>query len=168
MPCTHGYRTHSKTTISGLGNTKEVLDFGDDDRPGDELRTADQVTPQFVAARLVPLCAAAEIGEGSARGFDPFGSGADTLFAVRHRGRLYAWRDACPHVPGAPMAWRRHQYLNREGSRIVCSAHGAQFDIVSGACTLGPCLGQSLEPVAIACGSDGVLYLVADPLPHSS
>lgn len=111
------------------------------------------------------LCRASEIAEGSARGFDPFGEGRDRLFVVRHQGSLYAWRNACPHVNGAPMAWRKDQYLNAGASRIVCSAHGAQFDIASGACTLGACLGQSLEPVAVDCGSDGVLYLA---VPHTS
>jgi nitrite reductase/ring-hydroxylating ferredoxin subunit len=108
------------------------------------------------------LCRAADIAEGTARGFDPFGEGVDRLFVVRHHGRLYAWRNACPHVAGAPMAWRRDQYLDRAASRIVCSAHGAQFDIASGACTLGPCPGQSLEAVAIECGCDGALYFVSD------
>ena len=40
-------------------------------------------------------------------------------------------------------------YLNAARDRIVCAAHGAQFDIATGICTLGPCLGQRLQPVAL-------------------
>jgi len=67
------------------------------------------------------LGAAADVPEGGARGYDPAGHGQDTLFAVRHRGRLHLWRDRCPHA-GTPMAWRRHAYLDAAGARIVCAA----------------------------------------------
>lgn len=96
------------------------------------------------------LCHAGDVPEGCSRGFDPWREGRDTVFVVRHRGELYGWRDACPHHGGTPMAWRKDQYLNADRTRIVCAAHGAQFDIASGACTLGPCLGQSLQRVALA------------------
>jgi nitrite reductase/ring-hydroxylating ferredoxin subunit len=43
-----------------------------------------------------------------------------------------------------PMAWRKDAYLNADRNRIVCAAHGAQFDIASGV-HAGPCLGQSLQ-----------------------
>lgn len=45
--------------------------------------------------------------------------------------------DARPHQ-GTPMAWRKDAYLDAAGERIVCAAHGAQFEIDSGLCTLGP------------------------------
>jgi nitrite reductase/ring-hydroxylating ferredoxin subunit len=47
------------------------------------------------------------------------------------------------------MAWRKDAYLNFERTRIVCAAHGAQFDIETGICALGPCLGQGLQPVEL-------------------
>ena len=68
-----------------------------------------------------------EIGEGRARGFDIDEDGEEKLFVVRTDGVLRAWRDACPHIDGAPMAWRRDAYLNEAGARIVCHAHGAEF-----------------------------------------
>ena len=95
------------------------------------------------------LCAQAELGEGRSVGFDPWGDGYDTVLLVRHGGDVYGWRDACPHHGGTPMAWRKNEYLNADRSRIVCAAHGAQFDIVSGKCSLGPCLGKSLQRVDI-------------------
>lgn len=97
--------------------------------------------------RTVTLCRVDAMPEGTARGFDPGQTGRDTMLVVRHGNTVYGYLDACPHQGGTPMAWRKDAYLNGEGNRIVCSAHGAQFDITTGVCTLGACLGQSLTPV---------------------
>lgn len=95
------------------------------------------------------LCRADELGEGEARGFDPWNDGIDTVLVVRHEGRLHGWRDACPHYGDTPLAWRKDAYLDAARTRIVCAAHGAQFDIATGVCTLGPCLGQGLQRVTL-------------------
>lgn len=108
------------------------------------------------ALRLGP---AAEVPEGSARGYDPEGCGQDTLFAVRSGGELRLWRDRCPHA-GTPMAWRRHAYLNAAGDRIVCAAHGALFETDTGMCVQGPCLGQALQPVAFTVDDVGDIVLM--------
>jgi nitrite reductase/ring-hydroxylating ferredoxin subunit len=109
-------------------------------------------------AYAVFLCRGGDVPEGQSRGFDPGAEGQDTVIVVRKHGRLHAWRDACPHFGSTPMAWRKDAYLNGDGSRIVCAAHGAQFDIATGVCTLGPCLGQALERVAIVV-SDEEIYM---------
>lgn len=106
------------------------------------------------------LCAKHELAEGTARGFDPLGAGHDSMFVVRSSGRLYGWRDACPHYRDTPMAWRKDAYLNADASRIVCSAHGALFLPDSGECTRGPCLGQSLFPVRLECTAGDVHALI--------
>jgi len=104
------------------------------------------------------LCKADELPEGAARGFDPRGEGCDTIFVVRKEGRLHAYRDACPHYGDTPMAWRKDAYLDGAGSRIVCSAHGAQFRIDTGVCTLGPCLGQSLTRVPLITDASNAIF----------
>jgi nitrite reductase/ring-hydroxylating ferredoxin subunit len=92
------------------------------------------------------LCRLDELPEGGSRGFDPDRQGRARVFAVRHRGAVHVYADSCPHH-GTPMAWRRHEYLNAARDRIVCAAHGAQFEIDTGLCVLGPCLGDRLTPV---------------------
>jgi nitrite reductase/ring-hydroxylating ferredoxin subunit len=104
----------------------------------------------------VQLCRLVDLPDGSSRGFDPERTGKDTLLVVRQGEQLYAYLDACPHEGGTPMAWRKDEYLNGDHSRIVCHAHGAQFDIASGVCTLGPCLGQSLQRVAVTIRDGGI------------
>lgn len=107
----------------------------------------------------IRLCELSELPDDSARGFDPDGAGHDTMFVVRRGDRFYAYRDACPHWDGTPLAWRKDAYLSGDRQHIVCSAHGARFDIETGVCLLGPCLGQSLAPLTLAV-ADGGIYLV--------
>ena len=106
----------------------------------------------------IRLGPAALVPEGGARGYDPAGSGQDTLFAVRCRGTLHVWRDRCPHA-GTPMAWRKHAYLNAAGDRIVCAAHGALFEPDTGLCVHGPCLGQRLQALPFSVDAAGELVL---------
>ncbi len=112
---------------------------------------------------MTRLCHQQDLAEGQARGFDPTGTGQDQLLLVRHAGRLHAWRNACPHVDGAPLAWRRDAYLSADRRHIVCYAHGARFDPTTGHCIAGPALGSALTPVAIDIKNDGEVHL-AQPL----
>jgi nitrite reductase/ring-hydroxylating ferredoxin subunit len=99
------------------------------------------------------LCALDDLPQRGARGFDPSASGRDTLFVVRAGDAVYGYRDSCPHQ-AAPMAWRKDAYLDAQGTSIVCSAHGALFDIETGLCRLGPCIGQSLQAVPLHVTAD--------------
>jgi nitrite reductase/ring-hydroxylating ferredoxin subunit len=60
------------------------------------------------------------------------------------------------------MAWRKDAYLSADGKQIVCSGHGAHFDIQSGKCESGPCLGQALTPVNLQIEQDGNVYLLPE------
>jgi nitrite reductase/ring-hydroxylating ferredoxin subunit len=106
-------------------------------------------------AASLHLGAAADVPEGGARGYPEAG-----IFVVRKDGRLHAWRDACPHYGDTPLAWRRDAYLDAAGERIVCGAHGAQFDVATGLCVLGPCLGQSLARVALHLNEHGEMTVM--------
>lgn len=107
-----------------------------------------------------PLCHGEDIAEGMARGFPLAPGSRRKVFVLRKDGELHAWLDACPHYAGGtPMAWKTHEYLNADRTRIVCASHGALFDPKTGECTLGPCLGQSLTRVEIVIGTDGIVRL---------
>jgi nitrite reductase/ring-hydroxylating ferredoxin subunit len=107
------------------------------------------------------LCAFDDLPDGAARGFDPFGQGRDALFLVRRGDILKAYRNVCPHQ-GASLPWRKNAYLNPAASRIVCSAHGAQFDIDTGQCLLGAALGKSLEPITLSISAAGKVWVMLD------
>ena len=109
------------------------------------------------------LCHLDDLPDGGARGFDPQRRGAATMFVVRRGRQLQGYADACPHH-GTPLAWRRDAYLDAAGERIVCAAHGAQFEIDTGRCVLGPCLGDALVPVPLTLTDDGEIHLAATDL----
>lgn len=112
----------------------------------------------------IVLCRIDELPDGAARGFDPARTGRDRMFVVRQGAHVVAYRDACPHIDGAPMAWRKDAYLSGDRRHIACHAHGALFDIATGACVLGPCLGRSLSVVALRQLPGGELCIAAEDL----
>ena len=105
------------------------------------------------------LCRLVDLPDGEARGFDPGGCGQSTVLAVRQGDQIRVYADRCPHL-GTPMAWRRNAYLDAAGERLVCAAHGAQFEIGTGLCVLGPCLGDHLQALEWRV-DDGNLKLLA-------
>lgn len=110
------------------------------------------------------LCHQDALAEGQARGLVPGGGDAgERVVLLRHGGRLHAWRDNCPHQPGTPLAWRRDAYLSADGRHLVCHAHGARFDPATGACLIGPALGQSLCAVPITIDEHGEVHLADAP-----
>lgn len=111
------------------------------------------------------LCHRNDIADGGSRGFDPTHTGRDTVFVVRQGEALFAWWDRCPHEGLTPLPYKRHVYLNKSGSRIVCFAHGAQFDIRSGLCVIGPCKGQSLTPLAMQVDAQGQVQTTLEEAP---
>lgn len=113
-------------------------------------------------AGWVRLCPGNEVLEGQSRGFDLLGRKQDTVFVVRQAGTLYAWRNSCPHIPGVPMAWRKDAYMNGDGTRVVCNAHGARFLPDSGLCVQGPCRGDSLTPVPLRVDEQGEIHVHYD------
>lgn len=96
------------------------------------------------------LCPAGALREGEARGFDnpddPQGYG---VVVVRRDGRLFAYRNRCPHT-GVPLEWFPDAFLDPEGAHLQCATHGALFRFENGLCVMGPCAGEHLQPVAVA------------------
>jgi nitrite reductase/ring-hydroxylating ferredoxin subunit len=113
-------------------------------------------TPAALEQRL---CALEDIPDGDTRGFFPSEHHEDRLFAVRRGGTVHVYLNSCPHTWG-PLDWARHKFLAARGGDIVCFGHGARFDVASGVCTAGVCLGQRLISVPARVG-DGVVYVPA-------
>ena len=112
----------------------------------------------MLSRTLVRLCHSSDLLEGAAKGFERL-----QVFALRSGGQVHVWRDLCPHHGSTPLAWRRDAYLNGDGTRIVCSAHGAQFEPATGLCVLGPCLGQSLARVPMQMSASGDIEIELTP-----
>jgi len=116
-----------------------------------------------VAASRLRLARIDDFNDPESRGFDPAGQGRNTLLMVRRGNEVFAYLDACPHYGGTPMAWRKDAYLNGDRTRIVCHAHGAQFDIATGECLVGPCIGQRLTRIDAVVTEDGDVCVFLPP-----
>lgn len=101
---------------------------------------------------LQRLCHSRQLPEGSSLGFTLAGTG---LLLVRRDGRVYAYRNRCPHR-GIPLEWQADRFLDESGSLIQCATHGALFLIETGECVAGPCAGESLQALACHERDDGI------------
>lgn len=101
-----------------------------------------------VPARKI-LCRLDEIVEGRSKGVLLDKRGRARVLVVRTRRGLRGYINNCPHYDRAPLGWKRDEFLNGAGDRIMCAAHGALFSIEDGVCEIGPCLGQALTPVPV-------------------
>ncbi|WP_417527969.1 Rieske (2Fe-2S) protein [Marinomonas shanghaiensis] len=106
------------------------------------------------------LCHIDDIDEGTTKGFLANDAGQDLLFIVKVKGQIFAWRNACPHVLGAPMAWRKDAYMDAKKQHVACHAHGALFEPDSGLCIQGPCLGKTLEKVPVYINHMGMVSIL--------
>jgi len=97
----------------------------------------------------VVVCRQEDIRDLEARGFE-FGDPELRLtgFVVRKDGGVYAYRNVCPHA-GHRLNWKPDAFLTRDRDLIMCSMHGAIFDIESGVCIGGPCPGRSLARLRV-------------------
>lgn len=104
----------------------------------------------------VRLTALDDIADGTARNFVlEMKGGRFHGFVVRKGEHVFGYRDHCPHM-GLPLAQELDRYLTSGGELILCSWHGALFDIETGRCVGGPCPGATLSvwPVLVV---DGVI-----------
>jgi len=106
------------------------------------------------------LCRLDDIPEGGAKGLsvaEPDGPG--DIFLVKADGRVYGYVNSCPHI-GTPLEFLPDRFLTRDGRQILCSTHGARFEIATGLCVAGPCRGRSLRPLPLKV-EDGQIFLAA-------
>lgn len=75
-------------------------------------------------------------------------NGSFPVIVVRSPAGLRAFVNACPHQY-LPLDHRGGNILSADGTRLMCSAHGAQFDAASGQGVAGPGMGCALDPVPI-------------------
>ena len=78
-------------------------------------------------------------------------------FVVRRGDAVFAYQNFCVHV-GHPLNWSPNKFLTKDKSAIICSSHGATYDIETGHCFAGPGSGNSLRRVEVLI-RDGAVYV---------
>jgi nitrite reductase/ring-hydroxylating ferredoxin subunit len=71
-----------------------------------------------------------------------------SVLLTRNGGEIAAFRNRCPHA-GYPLQGGDGDVLVQQGRYIVCGAHGASYELGTGACAGGPCNGDALTRIAI-------------------
>jgi len=119
------------------------------------------VDRRLQADSKIVLLETKNLPDGESRGLRlPAEAGGGEGFVVRQGEEVFAYLNRCPHT-GAPLDWTPDQFLNADGSYIICAMHGALFEIESGRCIYGPCANQSLEPLTVKV-ENGRLLLGSD------
>jgi nitrite reductase/ring-hydroxylating ferredoxin subunit len=77
------------------------------------------------------------------------------IVIARKEGKFYAYVNRCPHQ-GARLDFEPRQFLDASQRFLLCGKHGAQFEIDTGVCNDGPCLGERLERVEVVIDDDEV------------
>ena len=95
-----------------------------------------------------PGCREFQIGEGDW----PFHG-----FVVRQGDKVYAYQNYCLHV-GHQLNWIPDGFLTKDDTAIICASHGARYEIDTGLCFRGPCIGKSLKAVELEV-REGVIYV---------
>jgi nitrite reductase/ring-hydroxylating ferredoxin subunit len=73
-------------------------------------------------------------------------AGTFPLLLLRSPMGLRAYVNACPHQY-LPLDYRSQSLLSADGARLMCSAHGAQFDAETGEVLTGAECGLDAVPV---------------------
>ena len=112
----------------------------------------------------VKICNLDQIADGSSDGFVvDTDDGRCGIMIVRIGDVVVSYVNSCPHV-GTPLEIRPGRFLDQNGEYILCSTHGALFQVHDGLCIAGPCVNDRLIPVELEI-SDGTLYVDQERLP---
>ena len=85
------------------------------------------------------------IPDGTAKGFEITDENARfSIFIARNGSSVFAYENSCPHT-GSPLDWVPDQFFCKNGKNLMCATHGAIFEVDTGLCIDGPCIGDSLR-----------------------
>lgn len=78
---------------------------------------------------------------------------------IRHRDEVVGWLNYCQHFTHIRLD--KGSGATRRDGEVLCTNHGAMFDVESGLCTHGPCEGAYLEAIDVT-AENGTVYLSDD------
>ncbi|MEF8756801.1 MAG: Rieske 2Fe-2S domain-containing protein [Halobacteriales archaeon] len=78
---------------------------------------------------------------------------------LREEGDVVGWLNYCQHFTHIRLD--KGTGATRRDGEVLCTNHGAMFDVESGLCTHGPCEGAYLEGIEVT-AENGAVYLTDD------
>lgn len=100
------------------------------------------------------ICAVSDIPSQRALGFflsridDDGAEHPWPIVVVRWGRHVFGYVNRCPHNQ-VKLDWERDQFFDQYGTRLMCGKHGARFDLATGECVEGPCVGERLEQISL-------------------
>lgn len=83
------------------------------------------------------ICPSNLIEEGNAHCMEVISNGGVfPVIVTRINGEIHCYVNACPHQY-LPLNYRSDSIISSDRNRLLCSAHGAAFDIKTGNCLTG-------------------------------
>lgn len=79
-------------------------------------------------------------------------------FVVRSGEQVFAYQNHCQHA-GHCLNWKPDSFLTKDRKNIICASHGALYDIQTGECIAGPCVGKYLTPVEVRVAGGNVIVV---------
>jgi nitrite reductase/ring-hydroxylating ferredoxin subunit len=70
------------------------------------------------------------------------------IVVVRWDRKLYGYVNVCPHQ-GVNLDWEAGEFIDPNGTHLICGKHGSRFEVSTGACVDGPCRGAGLEKLRL-------------------
>ncbi|GAB5358936.1 hypothetical protein AAMO2058_000501600 [Amorphochlora amoebiformis] len=81
-----------------------------------------------------------------------------SIILARKADNVYGYLNRCPHMR-LPLEWFPDKFMSVDGLNLQCATHGALFDVETGVCIHGPCIGKALSPVEVSVGENGEVLL---------
>lgn len=108
----------------------------------------------------IKLCDLQELETIDSRGFElNYSSRTHDIFIVRNGNTIRAYENSCPHNY-APLNWNPDVFLSYDKNHIQCANHGALFEIDSGHCIYGPCVGQGLTSIKLEIDKNNIFVVI--------
>jgi nitrite reductase/ring-hydroxylating ferredoxin subunit len=79
-----------------------------------------------------------------------------SLIVAISNGEVYGFENVCPHA-GYPLERPDGRVPMQDSRYLICSAHGASFDVMNGACVGGPGAGRGLSRVPLKRKDDYII-----------
>lgn len=110
------------------------------------------------------LCTLNDVPDGGSNGFVlDTDDGRCGLMVIRRGNGIVCYTNSCPHI-GTPLDIQPGKFLDRARAHILCTTHGALFNIDDGLCIAGPCVDDHLTPIATEV-RDGAVFVDKQTLP---
>lgn len=82
-------------------------------------------------------------------------------FVVKKEGMFYAYLNLCKHLP-VTLDLNDDNFFTFDKAYLQCHMHGAMYEIETGYCIGGPCMGARLDALPMTENDDELLITVPD------